>query len=196
VENPKTIRCLLVHGTAKNGRIRAMRIKRNVGWIVLPAIIIAGVLAPCVVLAQLQPPKLLQNDLTLNIVYDGFNSMKAGEERTLFLEVGNAGDNALTDIRLSADAPEGWTVSFSPNEIDSLAPGSFQTVDVMLKSADNTQRGDYNIAVIARAAETQRVTSIYTRVESSSLFWVWVAAGMGAVLIAGFVIIFLRFGRE
>jgi uncharacterized membrane protein len=173
-----------------------MRRMRNMGWIVLPAIVIAGVLAPCAVLAQLQPPKLLQTDLTLNIVYDGFNSMKAGEERALFLEVGNSGDNALTDIRLSADTPEGWTVSFSPNEIDSLAPGSFQTVNVVLKSADNTERGDYNIAVIARAAETQRVTSIYTRVESSSLLWVWVAAGMGALLIAGFLIIFLRFGRE
>jgi uncharacterized membrane protein len=173
-----------------------MRFKRNIGWILLLNIIATGVLAPCLVLAQPQPPKPLQTDLTLNIVYDGFRSLKAGEERTLFLEVGNAGDKSLTNIRLSAEAPEGWTVNFSPDVIDSLAPGSLQTVDVLLKTADNTAKGDYNIAVIGQANETRRVTSIYLRVESSSLLWVWIGAGIGALLIAGFVVIFLRFGRE
>lgn len=174
-----------------------MRIKRTIDWIFLLALMVAGVLAPCAVLAQPQPPpQPVKTDLTLNIVYDGFRSLKAGEERTLFLEVGNAGYKSLTDIRLSADAPEGWTITFSPDVIDSLAPGSLQTVDVLLKTADNATRGDYNIAVIGQANETRRVTSIYVRVESSSPFWVWVGAAIGALLIAGFVVIFLRFGRE
>jgi uncharacterized membrane protein len=171
-------------------------VRRNISWILLPAIIVAGVLAPCAVLAQLQPPQPVKADLTLNIVYDGFGTITAGQEKTVFLEVGNAGDSALTDIRLSADAPEGWTISFNPDVIDSLAPGSLQTVEVLLTTADNTAGGDYNIAIIAKAAETQRVTSIYARVKSSSLLWVGIGAGIGALLIAGFVVIFLRFGRE
>jgi uncharacterized membrane protein len=138
----------------------------------------------------------VKTDLTLNIVYDGFRSLKAGEEKTVFMEVGNAGDKTLTNIRLSAEAPEGWTITFNPEVIDSLAPGSLQTVDLSLKTADNTERGDYNIAVIGQANETRRVTSIYLRVESSSLFWVWIGIGIGALLIAGFVVIFMRFGRE
>jgi uncharacterized membrane protein len=172
--------------------------RRNIGWILLLAIIATGVLAPCLVLAQQQqqPPQPVKTDLTLNIVYDGFSSLKAGEERTLFLEVGNAGDKALTDIRLLAEAPEGWTVTFSPDVIDSLAPGSLQTVDVLLKTADNAAGGDYNIAVIGQASETRRVTSVYVRVESSSMLWVWVGATIGVVLIAGFVAIFWRFGRD
>jgi uncharacterized membrane protein len=171
-----------------------MRIK--IGWILLLAVILTGVLAPCAVLAQVQPPKPLQTDLTLNIVYDGFRSLKAGEEKTVFMEVGNAGTRELTNIRLSADAPEGWTITFNPEVIDSLAPGNLQTVDVSLKTVDNTEKGDYNIAVIGQANETRRVASIYVRVESSSLFWVWIGIGIGALLIAGFIVIFLRFGRE
>jgi uncharacterized membrane protein len=135
-------------------------------------------------------------DLTLNVVYDNYRSLKAGEERTMFLEVGNSGDRELTDIRLTADSPQGWTIEFNPPVIDKLAAGSFQTVDITLKPADNEAKGDYNIAVIAQANETRRVTSIYVRVESSSLFWVWVGAGVAALLIAGFVVIFMRFGRE
>jgi uncharacterized membrane protein len=162
----------------------------------LLGMLLAGVLTPCAALAQVQPPKPLQPDLTLRVVYDNFSSLKAGEQRTLFLEVGNAGDKALTGVRLSAEAPEGWTVTFNPSSIDSLAPGALQTVDILLKAPDNTSRGDYNIAVIGQTNEMRRVTSIYLSVESSSLFWVWIGAGIGALLIAGFVAIFLRFGRE
>jgi uncharacterized membrane protein len=170
-----------------------MRVKRNIGWILLLIVSLTGVLAPCMVLAQPQPVK---TDLNLNIVYDGFRSLKAGEEKTVFMEVGNTGTRELTNIRLSAEAPEGWAITFSPDVIDSLAPGSLQTIDILLKTADNTAKGNYDIAVIGQANETRRVTSIYVRVESSSMFWVWVGAGIGALLIAGFVVIFLRFGRE
>jgi len=168
-----------------------MRISRKIYWIPLLVVGLTAVLSPCSILAQAE-----KTDLTLYIVYDGYRELTAGEERTMFLEVGNSGTRELTNIRLSADSPEGWTVEFSPALIDSLAPGSFQTVDVLLKTADDAAEGDYNIAVIGQANETRRVTSIYVRVESASLFWVWIGIGIAALLIAGFVVIFMRFGRE
>jgi uncharacterized membrane protein len=168
-----------------------MRTNRKIYWLLLLAVGLAAVLWPCSMLAQAE-----KNDMTLNIVYDGFHSLKAGETRTVFLEVGNSGYKELTGIRLTSDSPAGWTVAFNPQVIDKLAAGSFQTVDITLKPADNEAKGDYNIAVIAQANEMRRVTSIYVRVESSSLFWVWVGAGVAALLIAGFVVIFIKFGRE
>ena len=168
-----------------------MRINRKIYWLPLLVVGLAAVLWPCSMLAQAE-----KTDLTLYIVYDGYRELTAGEERTMFLEVGNSGDRELTDIRLTADSPQGWTIEFNPPVIDKLAAGSFQTVDITLKPADNEAKGDYNIAVIAQANEMRRVTSIYVRVESSSLFWVWVGAGVAALLIAGFVIIFMKFGRE
>jgi uncharacterized membrane protein len=168
-----------------------MRTNRKIYWLLLLAVGLAALLWPCSMLAQAE-----KTELTLNIVYDGFHSLKAGETRTVFLEVGNSGYKELTDIRLTSDSPEGWTVTFNPQVIDKLTAGSYQTVDITLKPADNEAKGDYNIAVIAQANEMRRVTSIYVRVESSSLFWVWVGAGVAALLIAGFVVIFMKFGRE
>ena len=168
-----------------------MRISRKICWVPLLVVGLTAVLSPCSILAQAE-----KTDLTLYIVYDGYRELTAGEERTMFLEVGNSGTRELKNIRLSADSPEGWTVEFSPALIDSLAPGSFQTVDVLLKTADDAAEGDYNIAVIGQANETRRMPSIYVRVESASLFWVWIGIGIAALLIAGFVVIFMRFGRE
>jgi len=168
-----------------------MSVKRNICWILLLVVGITGVLAPVATLAQLE-----KDDLILNIVYDNFNSIKAGEQRTVFLEVRNNGYAELSNISLTADSPEGWTVEFSPAVIDSLASGEVQTVDVTLKPGDKTSKGDYNVGIIAETDGIRRVTSIYVRVESTSLFWVWIGAGIAAILIAGFVFIFMRFGRE
>jgi uncharacterized membrane protein len=170
---------------------KRMRTGRKILWLPVLLVGLTALLWPCSVLAQVQ-----KTDLNLNVVYDGFRSLKAGEEKTIYMEVGNSGYGELTNIRLSADAPEGWTVEFSPAFIDSLAPGSVQTVNIKLKPADNADKGNYNIAVIGQANETRRVTSIYVRVESASLFWLWLGIGIAAVLIAGFVLIFMRFGRE
>ena len=66
----------------------------------------------------------------------------------------------------------------------------------MLRPDKDADKGEYNVTLIADANETRRVTSIFVRVESASLFWVWVGIGIAVLLIAGFVVIFMRFGRE
>jgi uncharacterized membrane protein len=167
-----------------------MRLKRRICWLVLAAAL-AEILLPYASLAQAE-----KTDLTLNIVYDNFRSLKAGEQRTVFLEVGNYGKKELTNIRLTADSPEGWTVEFAPQVIDSLATDSFQTVTITLKPPENTTKGGYNIAIIAESGAIRRVTSVYVQVESGSLFWAWVGIGLAALVIAGAVAIFLRFGKE
>jgi uncharacterized membrane protein len=172
--------------------VNRMRINRKICWLPLLVVGLTTILSSCSVLAQAE-----KTDLILRVVSDNYyNRITAGQEETIFLEVGNLGNRELTNIRLSADAPKGWPIEFSPEFIDTLAPDSFQTVDVVLRPAEDAEEGEYNIALIAEANETRRVTSIYVSVESASLFWVWVGAGIAAVLIAGFVLIFMRFGRE
>jgi uncharacterized membrane protein len=169
-----------------------MKISRKIYWIPLLVVGLMAVLWPCSMLAQAE-----KTGLTLNIVPDGYyNVITAGQEKTVFLEVWNNGDTELTNIRLSADFPKGWTVEFSPGLIDNLTPGSSQTVDIMLRPDKDADKGEYNVTLIADANETRRVTSIFVRVESASLFWVWVGIGIAALLIVGFVVIFMRFGRE
>jgi len=169
-----------------------MRISRKICWLPLVAVGLSAILSPCSILAQAE-----KIDLTLNLVSDSYyNSITAGKEKAIFLEIGNSGDKELTNIRLSADLPRDWTAEFNPELIDKLAPDSIQTVDIILKPADNAAKGEYNVTLIAEANETRRVTGVYVRVESASLFWVWIGAGVAALLIAGFVVIFMRFGRE
>lgn len=169
-----------------------MRISWKIYWLSLLVVGLAAILSPCLILAQAE-----KVDLTLRLVSDSYyNRITAGKDKTIFLEVGNTGKKGITNIRLYADLPEGWNVEFRPGLIDYLGPGSFQAVDVILRPASNAVKGEYTVALIAEANETRRVTSIFVRVESASLFWVWVGAGVAALVIAGFVIIFMRFGRQ
>ena len=163
---------------------------RNLAWILL-AIGVAAMLAPA--LAAAQPQK---DDLILNIMNPTYSSAKGGDERTVYMEVRNNGSNELTNITFSAQPPKDWTVAFAQASIDSLAAGDVQTVDITYKIPENAEKGDYNITVLADSNGLRAVTGIYQHVESGSLFWVWVAAALAAVLIAGFVIIFLRIDRE
>jgi uncharacterized membrane protein len=169
-----------------------MGIIRKICWLPLLLVGLTAILSPCAILAQAE-----KVDLTLRLVSDSYyNRITAGKDKTIFLEVGNTGNKGVTNIRLYADLPEGWTVEFRPGLIDYLGPGSFQAVDVILRPAGNAVEGEYTVALIADANETRRVTSIFVRVESASLFWVWVGAGVAALVIAGFIFIFIRFGRQ
>lgn len=169
-----------------------MGISRKIYWLPLLVVGLMAVLSPCSILAQTE-----KTALTLRIASDNYyDNLTAGQEKTIFLELGNNGSTELTNIRLSADSPKGWTVEFSPNLIDKLAPGSFQTVDVILKPADNAAKGGYNITLIAEANEARSVTGYFVNVESSSLLWVWIGIGLAALVIAGFAFIFIRFGRQ
>lgn len=123
------------------------------------------------------------------------NEVRIGEENRLFLEVRNTGAKPVTGIRLSAAVPEGWTVRFEPASIDNLGAGSVRNVDLIIRPGGAATKGGYNITLIAEANETRRVESLFLTVKSSS-FWLWIGIGIGAIVVAGFVFIFWRFGRQ
>jgi uncharacterized membrane protein len=170
-----------------------MGIGRKIYWIPLLLVGLTALLWPCSILAQVEKMPYL----SLNIVGDDYyNVITAGQEKTIFLEVGNNGSRELTNIRLSAEAPKDLTVEFSPEVIENLEPGNSQVVDVVLRPASDATKREYTVALLAQSNETSQLADIRVKVQSSSLFWVWVGAGIGALLIAGFVFIFMRFGRE
>jgi uncharacterized membrane protein len=169
-----------------------MGISRKIYWLPILVVGLMAILSPGSILAQGE-----NIDLTLRLGSDSYYSrITAGEDKTIFLEIENAGNEPITNIRLYADLPEGWAVEFSPGLIDYLGPGSVQAVDIILRPASNTAKGGYTVALIAEANETRKVTSIFVIVEYASLFWVWVGVGVAALVIAGFIFIFIRFGRQ
>lgn len=122
--------------------------------------------------------------------------VSAGENATFFLEVRNTGNKTITNIRLSAIAPDRWTVNFRPMTIDSLTPENFQTIDLTVMPDANTAEGSHNITVIADATEVRKVMDIYLTVQAREGFWLWVGIIILLVVVAGFIVVYLRFGRK
>ena len=149
-------------------------------------------LSPSFILAQ-----EVQTGLDLRLVSGGFNDeINPGDDNLFFIEISNSSSETITNIKLSADKPKGWIVEFTPDTIDALGAGNYQTVDVNIKPPDNISKGRYTVTVIADSAESRRVMSIFVRVEQGTSVWLWVGAIVVALVITGFVIIFRRFGRE
>jgi uncharacterized membrane protein len=166
-----------------------MKITRIVGWLFLFVGLMTLLLPGSTLAAE------TKTDLTIRLIGDYYSQVKAGEDNKFFLELRNSGNRTLTDIRLSSDKAEGWVIEFNPAQISSLNADSIQTIDINIRPPAKTSRGDYKFSVIAQANEIKKVETIWLRVESDS-FWLWVGAIVGAVVVAGFIIIFIRFGRK
>jgi uncharacterized membrane protein len=168
-----------------------MKINSKVCWLFLLIAGLVTILLPRTTLAQ--EGKI---DLTLTLFPGDYNNeVKVGEDNRLFLEIRNNGTKAVTRIRLSSDKPEGWTIEFRPGEIDYLGAGSVQTVDLIIRPDSKATKGGYTVTIIAEANEIRKVESIWLRVESAS-FWPWVGAIVAAIVVAAFIIIYIRFGRQ
>ncbi len=166
---------------------------KKVLWLsLLIAVLLTFLGSPAVLLAQED-----KVDLSLRILPGYYyRDVIPGEDNTLFMEVRNNGDTGITSIMFNSDKPEGWVVDFKPGSISYLGAGSSQTVDVNIIPGPDTRRGEYNLTILAEANETRTATSTMLRVKSGSDFWLWVGVGLAAAVIAGFVIIFLHFGRQ
>ena len=169
-----------------------MRFSLIIYWLLLCVMGLMLILSPGTVLAQEE-----KIDLILRLIPDDYyKKVTPGEENILYLEIRNAGNKPITNIRLSSDEPEGWVVKFNPVSIDYLGANSFQTVDVNIEPASNAARDEYQVSLIAEASETRKVISTFFRVETATSIWLWVGVAVTALVVAGFIIIYLRFGRQ
>lgn len=135
-------------------------------------------------------------DLSIRLISrDYYAGVEAGQDNAYFLEIRNMGNAAINNIKLSAEAPEGWTIQIQPSNINSVEAGSLQTVNINIRPASNAVSRDYQINIIADANEIRKVESVYVRVEGGS-YWIWIGAAVVAVLIAAFIFIFLRFNKR
>ena len=135
-----------------------------------------------------------QIDLTLRLVsHRSHIEVAAGKDNTFFLEINNIGSKAITDIKLSSEKPEGWIIDFSPQEIDYLGPARIQTVDVNIQPPGNATRGQHEVNFIAEANEIRKVQRFWVTVKTP--LWLWVGAGVALVVVVGFVLIYMRYGR-
>ncbi len=128
---------------------------------------------------------------------DGLLSTKAtaGKDNFFTLVVANTGSAPLDNITFSSDKPTGWTVEFSPAQIDSPVAGGSQTVDVNIKPGAKAIAGDYEVVLTAKAEQGTTEVSIRVTVETPTV-WGWVGVAIIVLVIAGLAFVFMRFSRR
>jgi uncharacterized membrane protein len=119
----------------------------------------------------------------------------AGRDNYFSIEVINSGSAAINDITFSSNKPTGWTIEFSPEEIDSLAALNSQTVEVNIKPPAKTIAGDYQISLTAKGKQISDDIDIRVSVETPTI-WGWLGVAIIVVVVAGLVYVFMRFSRR
>jgi uncharacterized membrane protein len=108
----------------------------------------------------------------------------------------NSGTAAVENITFSSIKPEGWEITYNPEEVDLLEAGLAQEVDVVIAPPSKAIAGDYSVTLYADGKQysadylTLRVT-----VQTSTI---WGGAGVAIVVavIAGLIVMFMRLGRR
>lgn len=120
----------------------------------------------------------------------------AGEDNYLSVWVENTGTATLDSIRLSSSKPQGWSITFNPDEVKSLEPGLAQEVKVVIKPPRKTIAGDYAITLSADS-ELFSADPLKLRVTVlTPTIWGWVGILIVIAVIAGLGVIFRRLGRR
>jgi len=121
---------------------------------------------------------------------------KAGRDNYFSIKAGNLGTAAINDIKFSSTKSEGWTIEFTPDKIESLEAFDEQTVDINIKPPPETISGDYIITLRGSGNQaTAEKIDIRVTVETSTI-WGWVGVGIILIVVAGLVVIFMRFSRR
>ncbi len=134
--------------------------------------------------------------LTLSTPNQVLNAtVTAGSTGPVSLVVTNSGTTTLTNITVTASAPTGWTNTFAPTSIASLAPNTSATVTATVKPSSDALAGDYVVTYTATSGSTTSNVDIRTTVQTSAL-WGFIGLALIAIVIIGLGLVFRRFGRR
>ena len=124
----------------------------------------------------------------------------AGKDNYSTIVIINTGtadlDNVIFESKIKG-RPSGWSVTFTPEEIDSLSVGSSREVEINIKPARKTISGDYMVTISAEPEAKNAFGSIDVRVTVlTPTIWGWAGVGIVVLVIAGLAWMFVRLGRR
>jgi len=122
-------------------------------------------------------------------------SATAGEATTFPFTLRSTGSAPAQNVKLSATPPSGWEVTFEPQEIPVLEPGTTREVSVSIKPSEKAIAGDYMVSLRVNGDGVSESAQFRTTVNTST---VWGMAGLGVIGIAVLILVFavLRYGRR
>lgn len=119
----------------------------------------------------------------------------AGSVSDLTLAVSNTGTADVEAAKLSATAPNGWTVTFEPESVTVPAGGVPVNVVAHVTPSSEAIAGDYVATFRATAPVASATTDIRVTIETS-LLWGAIGLALIAIVLIGLWWTFRRFGRR
>ncbi len=129
------------------------------------------------------PTGLLSTDVT------------AGDSKKLKVLVKNTGSTPLNNIKLNAQAPSNWTVTFTPKEVPHLDAGKTKEVEATIEVDNKALSGDYETKVKVRSQDAS-TDKIFRVTVHASVLSGWL--GILIILMALSSVYFLirKYGRR
>lgn len=122
-------------------------------------------------------------------------NVEAGKDNHFSIRLKNPGTAAIEKISLSSSKPEGWSITFKPEKVDSLEPGIDQEVDVVINPPRRTIAGDYMVTLSGESQEVSGSLELRVTVLTPTI-WGWVGILIVLVVIAGLAVLFRQLGRR
>jgi uncharacterized membrane protein len=119
----------------------------------------------------------------------------AGEENHVAFKIRNSGTATIDKVTLSSRKPEGWVVTFNPENIENLEPGFAQDLDVVIEPPDKAIAGDYSLNLNADSAEARDDLELRVTVITPTI-WGWVGIGIVLAVIVALALLFRQLGRR
>ena len=120
----------------------------------------------------------------------------AGKDNNFSFNMVNSGSASLDNLNLTADKPQGWTVTFKPDKVDSISAGQTQQEQAIITPPEGkTIAGDYIITFKASNDKVNQSMQVRVTVLTPSI-WGWVGIIIIVVVIGGLAVLFMRLGRR
>lgn len=119
----------------------------------------------------------------------------AGQATTFPFTLTSTGSSPAQNVKLTASAPTGWKVEFSPAEIPALDPGQSADVAVSITPSEKAVAGDYMVGLRAGGDGANGTASFRTTVNTSTQWGIVGLAVIAAALIV-LVVAIMRYGRR
>jgi uncharacterized membrane protein len=126
-------------------------------------------------------------------------SGSAGSATTQQITVQNTGTADLTGVAVTATPPSGWTVTFDPTTIDTIAPNATGTVNATITPSSDAVAGDYVVTFNANngaAGSTATGSADIRFTVNTSPLWAIVGIGVIVVILGGLFYVFRTYGRR
>ena len=120
----------------------------------------------------------------------------AGKETTFKIIVANNGTAPAQGIKMSSNEPSGWKITFSPEIIPAIAPGSQVDVSAIIQPQDKAIAGDYVVTIKAQPAEGARADADFRVTVTTSTLWGIAGIALIAVAVLVVAVAVMRFGRR